>query len=258
MLLGRQRAEELGGAAALAELMRDLGYQCTKTAAAFRELIAEYGAERVKELEVARMLGMLARTTSGLNDAHSGLAAGSFLRESSGDAVAGPDDAYLARCGAVAAELHSLLRPSKRSRRAQLRCLAKKYNLRWDEPAVAPPTITQGEARHRTLDEAAKELRTLATRYVASAQPLARGPFAWVRRELGNWVDRTESAHDVALFSSTGLWTSPTGRFTFKLLAAAMFPLVVWVTAAGVWTVHPAFADTTIFGDNTWIYAHFT
>jgi hypothetical protein len=269
MLLGRQRAEELGGAAALAELMRDLGYQCTKTAAAFRELIAEYGAERVKEPEVARVLGMLARTTSGLNDAHSGLAAGSFLRESSGDAVAGPDDAYLARCGAVAAELHSLLRPSKRSRRAQLRCLAKKYNLRWDEPAVAPPT-PQGEARHRTLDEAAKELRTLATRYVASAQPLARGPFAWVRpprralgeravrRELGNWVDRTESASDASLFASTGLWTSPTGRFTFKLLAAAMFPLVVWVTAAGVWTVHPAFADTTIFGDNTWIYAHFT
>ena len=79
-----------------------------------------------------------------------------------------------------------------------------------------------------------------------------------VRRELGNWVDRTESGSDAALFSSTGLWTSPTGRFTFKLLAAAMFPLVVWVTAAGVWTVHPAFADTTIFGDNTWIYAHFT
>ena len=64
MLLGRQRAEELGGAAALAELMRDLGYQCTKTAAAFRELIAEYGAERVKEPEVARVLGMLARNAS--------------------------------------------------------------------------------------------------------------------------------------------------------------------------------------------------
>ena len=94
--------EELGGAAALAELMRDLGYQCTKTAAAFRELIAEYGAERVKEPEVARVLGMLARTTSGLNDAHSGLAAGSFLRESSGELLAGAPDAHEGGAAAAA------------------------------------------------------------------------------------------------------------------------------------------------------------
>ena len=102
-LLGRQRVEEeLGGAAALAEQMRDLGYQCTKTAAAFRELIAEYGAERVKEPEVARVLGMLARTTSGLNDAHSGLAAGSFLRESSGELLAGAPDAHEGGAAAAA------------------------------------------------------------------------------------------------------------------------------------------------------------
>ena len=124
-----------------------------------------------------------------------------------------------------------------------------------DERGVACTLPTPGP-RPRKPPEQDGRRGSKAERAASVLCAAARGRA--VRRELGNWVDRTESAHDVALFSSTGLWTSPTGRFTFKLLAAAMFPLVVWVTAAGVWTVHPAFADTTIFGDNTWIYAHFT
>ena len=84
--------EELGGSSALAELMQDLGYQCAKTPAAFRELLAEYGADRVKEPEVAHVLGMMARTHTGLGDAHSRLAVGSFLPQNHGELLAAAPD----------------------------------------------------------------------------------------------------------------------------------------------------------------------
>ena len=80
-----------------------------------------------------------------------------------------------------------------------------------------------------SFDAAVKALLTLAMRYPASAAPLAQGAFAWhvpplraggevvVARALRSWVERTSSAADSALFSSTGLWVSPFAPFLFLI-----------------------------------------
>lgn len=60
-----------GGAApktsSLAGVMEELGYACTASEAAFAEVLDAYGAP-VDELAVAEVMGMVARTHSGLED----------------------------------------------------------------------------------------------------------------------------------------------------------------------------------------------
>ena len=106
MLSNLQR--EVLSACSLADLMQDLGYACTKTPAAFRELLAEFlgtsAGGRLREIEVARMLSMMARTRSGLQDHNSALACGSFLPDCNGEYLKAPDeeaDAKAADAGAT-------------------------------------------------------------------------------------------------------------------------------------------------------------
>jgi Ca2+-binding EF-hand superfamily protein len=143
-----------------------------------------------------------------------------------------PSAAYIEHCASVAAVLHQHLEQSALiQRQSELQqWLMSKYQLRWKKgrgrasrPGDGTPLLT--------FTAAAKELYILAMRYPSSSAPLGSGPFRWhrqplraggeaaVTRALGSWVDRTASAADSSMFSSTGIWTSPFAVWSFATFA---------------------------------------
>jgi CCR4-NOT transcription complex subunit 1 len=79
--------EVVKGNCTLSELMEDIGYQCTTNIQTMNELLEECDLQSINESEIARVLGMLARTHTGLDDELSSVLAGSFLPMTLGDNI---------------------------------------------------------------------------------------------------------------------------------------------------------------------------
>jgi CCR4-NOT transcription complex subunit 1 len=80
----------------LSELMEDIGYQCTTNVQTMNELLEECDLQSINESEIARVLGMLARTHTGLDDELSSVLAGSFLPMTLSDNIKDDDDGAVA------------------------------------------------------------------------------------------------------------------------------------------------------------------